>query len=395
MASVRRVLLLVESSRSYGRECVSGIASYIRGRWRVQHLEQPLGEELPELAKRQRCDGAIVDIEHQQMADQVAKLHVPVVDIRGAYPPSLGATVATDDKACARLGADHFLHLGFRNFAFCGFPDVSFCEQRCSGYVEYLAGLGHETAVFEQGAGNHKSNDAFVREAVGELAERQIARWLKSLPLPVAVLACNDARGRQVLDACASAGLAVPDEVAVLGIGNDEVICDLAWPPMSSIQPDAFRIGYEGAAVLDAIMDGEPAPLQPILLPPSGLVVRPSTDVTVLDDEEVVAALRWIREHASEGVSIGSMLQELSLSRATLDRRFRRALGRTAKEELARVRLARAKQLLVDTRYKLQQIAAMTGYPSAAQFILAFKRQTGITPGQYRRRQKPFSRPLQ
>jgi LacI family transcriptional regulator len=140
-------------------------------------------------------------------------------------------------------------------------------------------------------------------------------------------------------------------------------------------------------------MNGQPPPVTQVFLPPSGLVVRRSTDVTVVDDAEVVAALRWIREHASEGVSIGSLLRALSLSRATLDRRFRRALGRTAKEELARVRLARAKQLLVETPYKLQQVAAMTGYPSAAQFVLAFKRQTGTTPGEYRRQQKPLTSP--
>jgi LacI family transcriptional regulator len=387
----RRVILLIESSRAYGRGCLVGIGAYLRdhGPWQILHWERGPSDELPALARRWRCNGIITRIENEKTARAVARLGAPVVDLRGAHPPVRGAMLDTDPEACARLAADHFLDRGFRHFGYCGYPGVNFSDHRCEHFVRYLEALGRKVAVFTPSGRRTGVKDTRIRETSGEMAEPLIDQWLNEQPRPLAVFACNDVRGRQVLAACARIGAVVPEEVAVLGVDNDEVICSLSLPPLSSIKPDTFQIGYEGAAILDAMMSGSSAPVQPILIAPQGIVVRRSSDVLALEDAELVVALRFIRDHACEGITIGQILQHVALSRATLERRFQRVLGRSPKAEIERVRLVRARRLLAETPYKLHRVARMIGYHTAAQFAVAFKRQTGLTPGQYRRESQP------
>ena len=390
-AEPRRVLLLIESSRAYGRACLVGIGAYLRDHapWQILHLERGPSDELPEVARRWKSHGVIARIENETMAKAVARLGVPVVDLRGSHPPTDGTMIDTDPAACARLAADHFLDRGFRRFAFCGYPGVDFSDQRCEHFLGYLGSFGHKVAVFQPAGRRTDIRDSRVRESSGEVSERSIDDWLKQQPHPLAVFACNDIRGRQVLAACTRIGLLAPEEVAVLGVDNDEVICSLALPPLSSIKPDAFQIGYEGASILDAMMNGSPAPAQSILMAPQGIVVRRSSDVLALEDAELAVALRFIREHACEGITIRQILKHVPISRATLERRFQRVLGRSPKAEIERVRLDRAQRLLAETSYKLHRVATMVGYRTAAQFALAFKSQTHLTPGQYRRSVQP------
>jgi LacI family transcriptional regulator len=390
-AGPRRVILLIESSRAYGRGCLLGIGAYLRdhGPWEILHWERGPGDDLPGPARRWKSDGIITRIENEKTAKAVAKLGVPVVDLRGAHRPTNGAMLDTDPEACARLAAEHFLDRGFRHFAYCGYPGVNFSDQRCLHFVRHLEALGRKVAVLAPTGRRTGVKDSRIPESSGEGAEPQIDGWLAEQPRPLAVFACNDVRGRQVLAACTRIGLLVPEDVAVLGVDNDEVICSLALPPLSSIKPDTFQIGFEGAANLDALMNGASPPDRPILIPPQGIVVRRSSDVLALEDAELVIALRFIRDHACEGITIGQILAHVAISRATLERRFQRTLGRSPKAEIERVRLLRAKRLLAETPYKLHRVAQMIGYQTAAQFAIAFKRQTGLTPGQYRRDAQP------
>jgi LacI family transcriptional regulator len=205
---------------------------------------------------------------------------------------------------------------------------------------------------------------------------------------PLAVLACNDHRGRQVLAGCAHVGLALPDEVAVVGVDNDEVLRELSSPPRSSIAPDTFQLGYEGAAILDALMAGQPPPEHTILIPPKELCVRLSSDVLAVEDAEIAKAVRFIRDRAYEGLTVDDLVAALAVSRATLERRFVRLLGHKPKAEIDRVRFQRAKHLLATTTYKLARIAGMLGFGTAAQFTNAFKWYMGCTPSQYRTDQR-------
>jgi LacI family transcriptional regulator len=308
--------------------------------------------------------------------------------LRGAHPTPGCAMLCTDPQACAQLAAEHFLNRGFRHFAFCGYPGVNFSDERCEHFVQYLGVRGYDVTVFRIPGRRPLVADMRVQEAGGELAESQLVNWLKTLSHPVAVFACNDIRGRQILAACSSAGLAVPDEVAVLGVDNDEVICGLSRPPLSSIQQDAFQLGYEGAAILDGMMAGNPPPEQPILIAPKGMSVRQSSDVLAVEDPDVAIAVRYIRDHACEGGTVEGMVRDLMVSRTSLERHFLKSLGRSPKAEMERVRFERAKQLLTETPYKLERIATMLGFSTPAQFATAFKRYNGCPPSDYRSRSK-------
>ncbi len=388
MSRLARILLLIESSRAYGRGCLAGVAAYVRAHphWYVIHVERSLSESPPALLKKIVPDGVITRSETIEMAVAINRLNVPTVDLRGAHRPSAGVTLDTDPVSCSRLAVDHFIERGFRHLAFCGYPGVGFSDQRGDAFVQYVADRG---LCAEQFMPSHRSpnfGDTVARETDAEFGERGLDSWISKLAKPVAVFACNDVRARQVLAACGRTGLRVPDDVAVLGVDNDEVICDLSFPPLSSIMPNTWRIGHEGASRLDQMLSGNPITEKRVLIPPEGVQVRRSSDVVAVEDPDVAAALSHIRDHACEGISVSDVARWLAISRTTLDRRFLSILQRSPKSEIDRVRIQRAKQLLELTEYKLATVAEMTGYASAPQFLTAFKRLTGITPGEHRKR---------
>jgi len=386
MPDKKCVLVLIESSRSYNRGCLAGIASYVRAHpfWRVMHLERSLGKGMRSPLKRWQADGVIARVETLQMARSVNRLKLPTVHMRSMQCALHGGLLETDHEACARLAAEHFIRNRHRHFAFCGYPGVSFSDQRCTSFIEHVGIHGYSVAVFDAAGDDSEVDDVIARESRGELPDRRLVAWLKSLPKPLALFACNDIRGREALAACTQAGFRVPEDVSVLGVDNDEVICDLSTPPLSSIQTDTKRIGYEGAAILGRMMAGEPAPKDTILIPPKGVHVRQSTDTFALTDQNIVAALSYIWECACDGITVQDVANHVALSRATLDRRFRSFLGHSPKKEIDRIRVNRAKQLLVETEYKISAVATMTGYEMAPQFVTAFRRLTGMTPGEYR-----------
>jgi LacI family transcriptional regulator, galactose operon repressor len=388
----KRVMLLIESSRAYGRGCLLGVASYLRshGRWSTLHLERGLSENIPKFLRSWKGDGIIARIENEKIAKAVAELGVPAVDLRGSHRPANGAMLDTDPRIVTRMAAEHFLDIGFRHLAYSGYPGVDFSERRQAAYEGYLNSRGMDVHVYYPPAQLQQSADVLGSEARGELEGESIAQWLQSLPRPLAVFACNDVRGRQIIDACSQSGLSVPEEVAVIGVDDDEVICELSNPPLSSVRPDTLRLGYEGAALLDAMMNGQPAPVDTIFIPPKGISHRLSSEATAVDDREVATAMQLIRDHACEGLSVQDVVKRLHVSRSTLERRFQAAFARTPAMEIERVRMGRAKLLLMETRYKLSKVAAMTGYGTASQFATAFKRYAGTTPGQFRKQSQPF-----
>src|SRR5262249_24430831 len=193
--------------------------------------------------------------------------------------------------------------------------------------------------------------------------EKKLAKWLERLPKPIGVMACNDARGQQVLNACRDLGIVVPDELAVVGVDNDDMVCDLCDPPLSSVVPNTRKIGFEAASLLERMILGEPAPDKPVHIAPLGIVRRRSTDVLAIRDKVTAEAIRFIREHACDGITIEDVLAGLPLlSRSALERQFNKLLGRTPKAEIIRVQLDRVKELLTESDFTLTEIAAKAGF---------------------------------
>ncbi len=212
-----------------------------------------------------------------------------------------------------------------------------------------------------------------------------IAAWLRDLPKPVGILAQNDLKGRDVLYVCRTAALRVPEDVAVIGVDDDEVLCHLTPPPLSSVRQDSERIGYEAARMLDALMRGEADTPTDVALPPLGLVTRQSSDIYAIEDRDVVTALRLMRDQLSEGIDIRDVLEHVPVSRRWLEKQFQRYLGRTPAEELRRLRIERAKTRLVDSTMSMLEISLNCGFSSQATFSVSFKREVGMSPATYRR----------
>lgn len=381
----RRVALLIESSRAYGRECLLGVARYTRthGPWEILHLERDLDGRLPKQVHEWQPCGLLTRIDSPSFFKAVDALKLPAVDLRGAHRPTLGAIFDTDHVAVAKLAFDHFRDLGFRSYAYCGYPGVDFSDARKEAFTRFVHEHGFELNAYVPKR-RPSGDEVHRRESMGELEAPGISDWVRKLPAPTAIFACNDIRGRQVLRACLDVGVRVPDEVAVVGVDDDEVICELSIPPLSSVEPDAERLGFEAAAALDRLLDGTEAPEETVLIPPRGLRVRLSSETSAIDDVTVSQAVQLIRDRGCEPLRMGDLVKAVGVSRSTLERRFRELLGRSPSAQIEYVRMRRAQTLLLETDYKLSRVAKATGYQSAAQLVNAFKRSFGVTPGAYR-----------
>lgn len=376
----RHIALLIETSREYGRGILRGIIRYQQehGPWSVYFKPQGLGEPPPSWLASWRGNGIIARINDQAMARAVLRAKVPSVDLRGSLSGVNLPIVGIENRSVVRLAVEHFLERGFRHFAFCGTPygEHRYQDERSDRFAAAIRARGFCCDVYRH-PGNRKVN--------WEEEQNHIAAWLRQLPKPIAVMTCHDDRGQQVLDACLRADLAVPDEVAILGVDNDPFLCNLSTPQLSSIDVSPERIGYEAATLLDRMMKGGRAPRRPVLFEPRGLVIRQSTDVTAVNDPQVAHAARLIRDNAHLPVAIEELLKQVPVSRSALFRRFKEHLGRSPKEELTRVRLERAKDLLRNSSLSVATVAERIGYSEAKHFIVAFRRAVATTPLRYRK----------
>jgi LacI family transcriptional regulator len=399
-----RVALLIETSNAYARELLHGIQTYAREnrQWALHLTEQGRGETPPAWLRSWRGDGLIARVETRSVADAVRQAAVPVVNVSAAeWAPEL-PTVISDSAALARLAAEHLLERGFRHFGYCGDGRFAWSARHGENFVRHLMDAGFECAVFS-------SQPADAED--WEREQGKLACWIRSLPKPAGVMACYDIRGQQVLDACRAAGVAVPDEVAVIGQHNDELLCDLCDPPLSSVMPNARRAGYEAAALLDRMMRGKAKSLiggavfqapkagarkgaapgtveapQGILIEPVGVVTRQSTDVVAVSDPRISAAVRFIREHACERIGVEDARQVAALSRTLFERRFRKLLGCAPYEQILKVRLAKARELLALTNLTLAEISERTGFSSPEYFSAALRKRLKTTPRELRQR---------
>jgi len=371
------VALLFEATNAYARTLLVGIGDYIlsHGPWSVHYAELGREEKPPPWIWKWDGDGIIVRGENKQMARATRKFSGPIVDLTPSRLLTDAPWVKSDDAAIAQLAAEHFLERGFRNLAFCGDPQFSWSNRRCEHFGLRVRSAGRTCL-------NYQPKD---RSATSDLEVDEIARWLPMLPKPIGIFACYDNRGQQVLEACRRAGLIVPEEVAVLGVDNDEVLCALSSPPLSSVILNPRRVGWQGAALLSLMMQGEKLEPAAHFVPPVGIETRQSTDVLAVSDSKIAAALRYIREHACDGIQVSDVLRHCPMARRALEMRFKKFLGRTPRQEILRGQLNRVKELLVGTELPLWEIAERTGF-EPEYLSRVFKQEEALAPSEYRRR---------
>lgn len=376
----RRVALLIETSNAYARGLLEGVTAYLREHqpWSIYISEHGRGDSVPHWLQGWKGDGILARIENRRIARAVAERKLPTVDLSAARLLPSVPWAETDDAGIARLAFEHLFDRGFRHLGFCGLSDYKWSAWRCEHFRELAAARGCDCSI-------HLARAATGRAADESADRADLARWLQALPKPAGVFACFDIRGRQVLDACRAASLRVPDEIAVVGVDNDTVVCELSDPPLSSVAPDTTRTGYVAAELLDRMMSGRRVPAGAHLIPPTRVVARRSTEALAIDDVELSSAIRFIRERACDGIGVAQVLEAVPLSRRALETRFQRLLRRTPHDEIVRVQIERAKQLLAETDLPLKAVATRIGLHHAEYFSVLFRRVTGQPPGQYRR----------
>lgn len=374
--------LIVETSIAYGREILHGISQYLRenGPWNVFIEHRSMQDPAPPWLRDWDGDGIIATL-YPQYSDLILESGIPAVDVDDQLPHPGVPRVQSDQEAIGSMAAQHLVERGFSRFAFIGYPEFVWSRRRQDGFERTLRGSGHGYDEYEESQPVTWGHQLPSWEAEIEA----IARWIERLPRPVGVLACNDFRGFQVLDACRRADIAVPEEVAVIGVDNEVLACEFAHPPLSSVIPDCRRIGYEAAEMLDHLMRGRPVREPHPEVPPFGIATRQSTDVMAITDPVVAAAMRFIRERSCDGIRVDDVLNHVAVSRSVLQRRFLEMTGRTIHTAIANVRMQRVKLLLAETDLPLPDIAERAGFSHADYMTTAFRKATGSTPGSFRR----------
>jgi LacI family transcriptional regulator len=379
MSQQPKVALIIETSVIYGRQIVKGIARYLRyhSQWSVFLEQHELGAQPPAWLMSGKWDGIMSRPTDPILAKQFRKMGVPVVDLNDLFEDLGLPWVGSDHAEIGRQAALHLLERGYRHFAFAGFSDEFWAAQRRKGFCSAVEAKGFSVSV-------HESPWRGPRARRWDEDLTDLESWLKTQPRPFALMACNDVRGLHVLDVSARAGILVPEEMAVIGVDNEEILCELCNPPLSSVEPDAEQIGYRAAELLDNLMNGRAIAEKHVRIPPVRTVTRRSSESLAIEDRAIAMAMRFISERALLGCTVDDVLRKVNVSRTTLERRFRQLLNRSPQAEIRAVQLNRVRELLTGTDFTLEHIAGLCGYEHSEYMSVMFKRVCGLTPGQYR-----------
>ena len=375
----RHILILMEW---YDHRIRQGIGQYARANnWHLSVNERTL------IPSGWEGDG-ILTVFHRRrdLARYIRRAKVPVVDL-GLYRPDIPLPrVVGDHTRIGALAADHFAERGFRHTAWFSAEFSPIHELRLKGFTERNTAYGlprPQVWIWERCCAG--SPDSW----------QQMRRWLqgclRKAPKPLAVFAHNDYDASHVLDVCRTIGIAVPEEVAILGVDDNELICLNQPVPLSSIRHDLVSVGYRGAALLDSLIDGAPPPGSPVLIPPTDVILRQSSDQTAITIPAVRGAMLFVNANLSRSFGVEDVAAAVGVSRSTLDRLFTQYFNRSMHEEILRSRLAAAKRLLTRTDLVIADIARQTGFCHAQYLNNVFQKKEGVTPRTYRERASTLS----
>ena len=371
---------MIESSRGFGRSLLRGIAKYsrIHGPWLFYN--EPGGREknLPNL-NSWGANGAIIRDSTKKSSRKILSLGLPTivaVHIKEQYFHL--PTILTDSALISKMAAEHLLDLGFRRFAYCGVYNTWWSQARAKVFGERIAEAGFETSFYKQP--KSQTLRTWQKEQI------RIADWLKSLPKPVGMMAAYDDRAKDVIAACKLANLKVPDEVAVVGVDNDDLVCELYHPTISSIALNAERAGYEAAELLDKMMTGEQMANQKIMIQPTHVVTRQSTDILAIEDPDVVSAMRFIRRRAKEPIQVSDVVKAVEISRQGLYQKFQKNLGCPINQKIRQARIEIIARMLAETNLPVSRIAMALGFTSIDHIARYFKKEKGMGLLAYRRK---------
>lgn len=378
----RKIILLIAPTRAFDRDLLQGIARYANeyGPWTF-YREPPhyqtinWKEKVTDRLRSGKIDGIIM--REPERIDEIIQCGIPGICAPVTRRIVDGfINIVIDNDAVGRLAAEHLLQCGFRHFAYCGHEGIYWSVKRGEAFRDRIVQAGHTCRIYEpKGKG-----------VLWEKEEPLLVKWLKSLPKPVGIMACNDDRSQHVLEACHAAEIHVPSEVAIIGVDNDEFICRLANPPLSSICLNPEHLGYRAAQLLDRALMEKTSCDAVVEGVPTHVVARSSTNILHVEDQEMAEAVRFIRENSDRPLQVDDIAAAIGISRRTLQHRFGNAIGRSVHSQILRERVNRITQLLVETDLTVAQIADKLDFSSPKQLDRVFMKFQGMPPTVYRTR---------
>jgi LacI family transcriptional regulator len=376
MTNGRRIGLAVDAVASYGRGVIRGIMTYCRSNPRWMITVEPLWSfgTLPDI-REWEVDGLIVQTFSREFENCVLELGTPATNVSNFCQGADNLpTVLPDDAAVGAMGAEYLLSLGFSRLGYCWPGNTTYGALRLAAFRDTAAQAGVEVVECN-------------------VTEKDLGSWLAAIRKPIGIMGCNDDWAHRALNLCGRQGIRVPDDVAILGVDNDELFNTLVTPSLSSIAVPAEEIGFQAAAMLERILSGESLDQRVRLLPPLRVVPRESTDVLNVGDPDIVTAIRFIRENAGLPLQVDEVVDAVPLSRRSLERRFRQVLGHSISAEITKAHIERAKLLLNTTDLPMSQIAVSCGLVSSTRLGILFRSATGESPTEYRKRAGHSSKP--
>lgn len=380
MIKIPKVILLIKPEGAFDRRLLLGIAKYahLHGPWAIFH-EVEQRKRNPRTFKNLGANGIIADIRETPKMVSLFGLDIPIITIGNpALDDSIFPNIISNADMISKMGAEHFFERGFKHFGFCNYQDFYWSVHRAGAFEFYVNRAGFDCDIYHRISSQEQLS--------WEKEQRLLMKWLQALSKPVAIMACNDDFGRQVLEACKLGNIAVPEEVAVLGVDNDEIICNLTDPPLSSVHLNTEKAGYEAAELLERLMHGENMSGQMVITEPTHIEVRKSTDILAIEDVEVAEAMRFINKNFRFPIQVENVAEAIGLSRRCLSTRFKKAIGSTINCEISKTRIKHIKFMLSDTRLSIGEIASKFGFQGIEKLSRFFYRETGMTPTEYRKK---------
>ncbi len=374
-----RIALLLDMASPRGPGVIEGVRQFARPSERWMYMINPsrLGRVMRQL-RTAGCDGVIVALNTSARAKFVRALGLPAVNVADSQFDEGFVTICEDNLSVGRMAAEHLVATGVEHYAYLPSRSIFRATQlRQTGYAEALRQAGFDYHVYQPRTQPHDSWAVMIND---------ISRWLVELPKPCGLLASDDLRACDAIEAAHRAPVNVPNDVAIVGAGHDTNLTTLTMPPLSSVKLPYQRMGYEAAAALKKLMLGQHVEPTQYLYEPLGVEANLSSDLTAISDEEVAAAIRFIRRHADRPIQVSDLLEAVPISRRSLERRFRAVLGRTPQREIQRVHIEHAQHLLAETDLSVPEVARQSGFKSADRLAAVFRRAVGITPTAYRRK---------
>ena len=396
MTSLHKVALIIETSGIYGRRILTGVGEYIRNHtpWIVVLERHASGLAVysdqdtinfadPKWIAASHWDGVLSRVADPSFVRVLTEIGIPVVDLNDRYDNPEVAWVGSNHRAIGTLAAKQFHSLSIPNFAYSGIEGLMWSDQRLEGFRDTADEYGIDVHVF-------KTPWAVKNQQYWHSDIAPIMEWIRNLPKPIGIFAPNDMRAVHLISACNQLGIMIPEEVAVLGVNDEEILCDLCTPRLSSVIPDAEQIGYRAAELLDKMMRTGKRIKNHLHLDPRGLSVRQSTDILAVKDQLVKEAVQFIRQRASIGCQVSDLTKKFKISRSALDSRFRKALNRSPTKIIHWFQISLIQKLLLETDYTLEHISEEMGFKHSEYLTVLFKREVGVTPSHYRTTRKRF-----